>query len=217
MASLRSIERKAYFSFHSDGLWELALGLIIFAGVFRGLLPDLGVSIPVAQIMSIAVALSGALIVGIGKKRITIPRLGFVQFGHDRKKRQRWLYGIIFLLIVITWMIWMLAASGAEDSVAEFNSTNLIMSGVVTLLILFAFGAMAFLLDYRRFYFYAFLVAIREPLFVYLKYYTSWKGVYFITDGIPALILLIIGAITLMAFLRKYPKRGRGAEYEQDD
>lgn len=211
-ASLQSIEKRAYISFHSDGLWEMAFGMMILAGVFRGMIPDLGAPVIVAQLVSIAVALSGALIVAWGKKRITIPRIGYVRFGKERKRKLRGLYAVIILGVAASIVIWVLAVRGPQDDAMGGSAPTYLMPGVITMLLLTVFAAMAYFLDYPRFYAYAVLIASREPVLVYLTDQTELKAVYLLTDGIPALVLLIIGSITLRNFMKRYPLRDQEVE-----
>ena len=77
-------------------------------------------------------------------------------------------------------------------------------SAIVTLNILVAFCLIAFLLRNRRMYVVGVLFAISEPVAFYLSNY--WGTVYngLIAYGIPAIMVIAMGSITLRRFIRKY-------------
>jgi hypothetical protein len=78
--SLREIEKKAYMSYHQDGLLDIVIGLYALAfgiGIFVDRILEFGF----ASIMP-AIMISIVLPIWIqAKKKITMPRIGFVKFG----------------------------------------------------------------------------------------------------------------------------------------
>ena len=79
--NLKEIERKAYMSYHQDGLLDIFAGLYVLGfglGIFVDLILDFGMG----MILMPAVFVSLALPLWIAaKRRITMPRIGFVNFG----------------------------------------------------------------------------------------------------------------------------------------
>jgi hypothetical protein len=78
--TLREIEKKAYMSYHQDGLLDIVIGLYALAfgiGIFVDKILEFGF----AAIMP-AIMISIVLPIWIqSKKKITMPRIGFVKFG----------------------------------------------------------------------------------------------------------------------------------------
>ena len=78
--TLREIERKAYMSYHQDGLLDMVIGLYALS---------FGLGIFVDKILEFSfVAIMPAIMISIvlpiwihAKKKITMPRIGFVKFG----------------------------------------------------------------------------------------------------------------------------------------
>lgn len=205
---LKEIEKKAFRSFHRDGFWEIFFGMLMFAGVVRDTLPEMGAKILFSQIVSIALTLTGPLVYVLGKKLITVPRLGYVRFGPARKRRLRWLHIFILATIILTVLILIFISKGNQNNLGSALPHHFLSSIIITLLILLAISFIAYFLDYPRLYFVAVLVAAHEPAYFYLKHYTDVTQIHLFTYGIPALILLFVGVITFVGFLRKYPKQG---------
>ena len=79
---------------------------------------------------------------------------------------------------------------------------------MIMMMIFIVISLIAYFLDYPRLYFVAVLVAAHEPAYFYLRHYTDVTQIHLFTYGIPALVLLFMGVITFVGFLRKYPKQG---------
>jgi hypothetical protein len=78
--TLREIERKAYMSYHQDGLLDMVIGLYALS-FGLGIFVDKILEFSFAAIMS-AITISIVLPIWIhAKKKITMPRIGFVKFG----------------------------------------------------------------------------------------------------------------------------------------
>jgi hypothetical protein len=78
--TLRKIERKAYMSYHQDGLLDMVIGLYALS-FGLGIFVDKILEFSFAAIMS-AITISIVLPIWIhAKKKITMPRIGFVKFG----------------------------------------------------------------------------------------------------------------------------------------
>jgi uncharacterized integral membrane protein len=78
--TLREIEKKAYMSYHQDGLLDIVIGLYALAfGI--GIIIDRLFDLSFAAIMP-AILISIVLPIWIqAKRKITMPRIGFVKFG----------------------------------------------------------------------------------------------------------------------------------------
>jgi len=78
--TLREIEKKAYMSYHQDGLLDIVIGLYALA-FGLGIVVDRILDFSFAAIMP-AILISIVLPIWIqAKRKITMPRIGFVKFG----------------------------------------------------------------------------------------------------------------------------------------
>ncbi|MCK4941573.1 hypothetical protein KAS45_05725, partial [candidate division WOR-3 bacterium] len=67
------------------------------------------------------------------------------------------------------------------------------------------FSLAAYFLRFHRLYLIGVMFAVGVPLDIVLREITQ-RDLSFVAFGIPALVILIMGAIVLARFLRKYPK-----------
>jgi len=78
--NLREIEKKAYMSYHQDGLLDIFVGVCIL-GFGLGIWADITLEFGFGSIMP-AILVATMLPIWIAAKRkITVPRIGFVNFG----------------------------------------------------------------------------------------------------------------------------------------
>ena len=116
---LKQIERKAFRSTYQDGLWDMYLGLIVICMAFFIARPEQGYS-PWNIFFMLASFLVSYSLFWVGKKFITLPRMGQVVFGPARKMKKITLAVIlgvvilfqvaIVLISVVGWLnqVWMM-------------------------------------------------------------------------------------------------------------
>lgn len=209
--NLTDIEKKAYRSTFQDGIWDIFLGLILLILAVIALLSNRGT--PEGQQMTVLIVLQAvALAVFIGgKKCITVPRMGFVKFGPQRKakiKKSR----IVLLASVVAGMVVFLVALLAmrSSSAGPSRLMNFMpLAWVVNAIIVFSL--LAYYLDCPRLYAYGVLFALPVPFDMAIK---KFAGVNLspVTFAVPATFMLAIGAVLLVRFLRKYPRSAEEAD-----
>jgi len=101
--SLREIERKAWTSYFEDGLWDVFFGALFLIGGIRSLTDNVWYTL---------LLLVPVLMLPIGKKLITIPRLGHVKFGPARKLRQSKAIAVLVISVLATLALLLLPHSG---------------------------------------------------------------------------------------------------------
>jgi hypothetical protein len=105
LMDLKALEKKAYRSTFQDGLWDLYLaGLMVclgILGVLQGMRDDTWIWL-LGYLVLIGVVV-GLFI--LGKKYITVPRLGKVKFGAKRKRRKMILTGILSLAVLLNLLL----------------------------------------------------------------------------------------------------------------
>jgi hypothetical protein len=202
--SLKELEKRAYASNFEDGLWDIFLGIVLFAMFSELLFSAIGMSwgyiipepmgnLTVSQVVLTALAL---LVFLAGKRLVTIPRIGVARFG-PRRKARLWKIGIVFVITAIVGLLFALEivpSMGLPLPLAAW----IIVSGL-------GFGLAAFLLDFNRLYFYAVLFAASPVSFVLLKQ-AGFPLVGLSVVAISAAIMIAVGIILLLRFLKKYPR-----------
>jgi hypothetical protein len=203
--NLKELEKKAYKSTFQDGLWDIFLGVIFLGFSLTVLEFDSEFELVFKYFLIVAPCNLGAvLILILGKRYITIPRLGYVEFGPKRQKAKERLKYFIIMNITAFALVIVLPLSGILGDLPIGNySTALIIGFVVIWLPL---SVLAFILKFSRLYIYAimggisfflteiFFPLVGEPLDTILSF------------GIIGGIIFIIGIIFLIKFIKKYPK-----------
>lgn len=189
--NLEKIERKAYLSYHQDGLWDIFLG-IFFLGM--GILMFFNT----IYLMGGLVAL---LIVAIPiKKSFNSSRLGYVKFAPKRQtqeKMSRAKLTIILTFTAILGLVNFMAFSGNADWQIWIKNLGIIPFGFVLSLVL---GAVGLFFEIKRFILYAGLIL---AVFIAGHLTNTYPPTYFI---LPGIVFLIVGLIMLIKFLHKYPR-----------
>ena len=199
---LKELERKAYRTTFQDGLLDIALGLFLIGSAVAGFFQD---NKPIRLIITVLIVMVPLTVYFLGKKKITVPRIGIVKFGAERKARKKKVAVIILLAVILSSILALMAMT---NSMPFFLVELLKGYGSAT-----AFGLLAFTMflfggyynDVPRLYFYGFLFG--GSLFLSECYYNRvgivvHSSVWF---GISGLIMLVTGISLLTKFIRDYP------------
>jgi hypothetical protein len=182
---LKQIERKAWTSYFQDGLWDIALGVYMLTPAIRTFTDNVWFTL---------LFLAAPVILIIGKRFITVPRIGRVKFGPARKARQRNVriaFGVSFLVLNTVLLLVLVVLAPPE---AWIRATVL---GICLVLLL---GLVAYLLDVARLYVY---FAVLAAGFVLWELSGDPAGP--ICLAISGGIVLTIGLALFLRFLHKYP------------
>jgi len=196
--NLKEIQRKAYTSYHQDGLIDIFASVYITvfaAGILMDFLWD----------FSFGVILPGIILVLIiplwvaAKRKITVPRIGYVNFGAKGSAK---LTGILIGLTVLGiafLFIFAMVQAGSASLVNFIVENGMIITGIAGLMVCFLFG---YAMGLRRMYVYGMLALA----FFAIGYFT---GVFFAYIILALGITVAISGINLLVnFVRKYPLRG---------
>jgi hypothetical protein len=190
---LKKMEKKSWKTFYAqDGLYDIFFGIMVLVGGLRTLtdIPWLTLGI-----------LVGVLVIPLGKKYITTPRIGRVKFGRERMGKMMIVTAGIGIAVVITSLILFL-------TVYSGNYPRILASFLIVALIVSVFSLMAYYLDHFRLFFYGIFIAAHE--FIWVLYGRTTATYYNLFLGI---VLLFIGFLVLIKFLNKYPKPKEEADY----
>ena len=198
-SDLKALEKGAWTSYFQDGLWEIVIGTILLIGVLSSALDLYGVedTTRITIYVPLMVALPPLILV-LGKRYITVPRLGVAKFGRHREVNGIKMMLAIAATVVITLVIWGL---GAIFQGGLRGPAGMLL---VTFIVLAIFCLIGYYLDYRGFYLIAALVALPIPLTWLLEQRVAFDYFDVAANGIPAAILLAIGLAALVRFMRRY-------------
>lgn len=206
---LKELERRAYRSFFGDGIWDLSLGILLFALAVGVAISRVGITwgyiIPDLHVITLSLYVVSTALLVVGKKYITVPRMGRVRFGPARRRRlsssalillgSALLGAILFLLV---------GGEGIPESWRRAVPSGLLVFAVNALVV---FGLLAYFLDFRRLYGYAVLWALSFPASEAVAAHTalSRASAFLLTVGGFSAVMLVTGMVLLIRFLRDYP------------
>ena len=189
---MKEIERQAYMSYSEDGLVDIAVGFVIMAWGLMLLMEPTGL-----------IALLGPLGMGIwylGKRFITIPRIGTIEPSPKMERRLRNL--TIFLLLLGLMALAGILISRMVGS--AFTSDHSL--GILGLVIAAGVAVLAYLLNASRLYVYAVILFVAfaggEILAGTITTFDAFAFSVIIAGG----VILLSGIGVLLRFIRKYPR-----------
>ena len=202
---LEELERKVYRSYFQDGLWDFFMGWLILG---MGL-SSFATEMDVPEIINIFVMLimwnmAAIVILGVGKKRITLPRLGIVKFGPKRQADKKKLYIFLWIMVGVNLIVLMMSSAGFLPA---FPFQGLILPLILGLAFISTpFFIIAYYIDFNRLYYYGlimgfslFLIDIIYPLFGS----PVDAIIIYCSMGSP---IVIFGIVLFVRFIKKYPK-----------
>ena len=203
---LKQLERNAFRSTFQDGLLDIFLGLALLLFAVTPLLTDLGLG----DFWSSVVMGCGWLVAWLGlllaKRRVTVPRVGRVKPGPERRARHSRVVAVstvvLFAGVLAGFAVYLLPQPDARllDWLAPL---------LLALLAFGMFGLGAHLLDLPRLYGYGVLAGLAAPVGELLYRHAGarhhgWP----ITFGIAGGAIVIAGVVMLVRFLRAYSVMG---------
>lgn len=191
--NLKELELKAWTSYFQDGLWDIFMGLLMLTMGIRGLTDNVWFTLGVGAAVLVSL---------VGKKFITVPRIGRVKFGPARKAKQRKLMAVVGIAVLATLILLLTTLLGLDTPQA-------VVAPILVICIALVFGLMAYYMDFGRLYAYGLLFAISMALWE-----TFEEPIGPIAFSVSGGIALLIGLVVLIRFLRKYPKTAEGPPLE---
>jgi MFS family permease len=184
--NLKEIERKSWTSYFQDGFWDIFMGLLML-GTGLNILFD-------ETVWYIAIFALALLILIVGRRLITFPRVGRVKFGPERRIKQQRVFIVLGISLIVGLAVSFTPLSGVEPS-------KIIMASVVGVWVTLIFSLVAYFMDFRRLYAYGLLFAISMALAIALD--DLIPTILFLVSGA---IALLVGLVVLISLMRKYPK-----------
>jgi len=198
--NLKEIERKAYMSYHQDGLLDIVIAVYILGfslGIWLDMTWEFGIGLTLPAVL-IAIVLPVWI---AAKRKITLPRIGYVNFGIRGTNK---LFAIFLGLMVAglgAFFAFTLAVSqgGSREWLDIIFQNGLLVLGIGSLAVCLLFG---YSMGLKRLYAYG----VISLTVLVIGHFT---GIFF------AYILLALGSIVmgtgvtlLINFVKKYPLKG---------
>ena len=186
---LEALERRVYRDYHQDGIWDLFLGSYFLV---EGLLFLYSSSSYAGIYAGIAIIVAYQL-----KQRVTVPRIGLVNFSPKRLRRERRGLGALASALVVIFCVGVggyYIAWNLGDGFANFDARFLLGLVFVPVLMLVAWQY-----GISRYYLHA---AIIVAIFTAAKLLAVDMPLAFVLTGT---VITICGATLLVRFVKKYP------------
>jgi len=195
--SLKAIEKRTYISYHQDGLIDIFVGVYVLLfglGIFLRTLEDFSTWFVIPAIFP-------AVMVPIwvsAKKRITMPRIGYVKFGGRGANKLM----AVFIGLLVAGLGAFMVFSFASSQGWALTVRNLIASNGMMIIGIAAFALsslFAYTMGLNRLYAYGLLALV---LFLAGRFIAFPFEYILLTIG---LAVIMNGFVLLIGFIRKYP------------
>lgn len=188
---LKGMERRAFNSYLQDGLWDIFIGFLLLG---------FGLRIYTDNVLFTLLIFLGVAIMIVGRRYITVPRLGVARFGMQRRRKQSFLIATIALAVIFSMLIWIVSDLYLE-------SVTTVMDIAFSLLVVIVFAMISFFLGSIRIFVYGLILAS----VMYLVGVVDGQMASILAIGIGTMVLAA-GVGMLILFIRKYPVPKENAE-----
>jgi hypothetical protein len=176
--NLKEIERKAFRATYQDGLLDINMGGIVACMAYMQTLTDSEETPILGMVVFVAGMIASSLIFWLGKKFITLPRMGQATFGAERRRRSRALaiiLGIIVALqamvVIFSVVVW--ANPELQSRLAflqgERRAMDLLVASIGAMFVGPSVALIAYFSDFLRGYYIALLMAVGVFLMIFLN------------------------------------------------
>lgn len=189
---LKKVETKLYFTYHEDGLWDIFLGLFF---ITMGLLFYFDIESFLAIIPACLIVPFMAV-----KKSFALSRLGYVVYSDESQTREKNKYLLMVILglfgLYFGVMIFLTASGGR----VIYDFLNSLPVNPIAIFIAIVVMTVTAIYGVWRFTIYSLLIIV---IFFIGDRFNNQIVAPSIVTGI---IILAIGAVIIVRFIRKYPK-----------
>lgn len=212
--NLKEIERKAFRSTYQDGLWDMLWGAIVMAMAISLHRPEDGYG-PANIILAMVVPVVAGGLFWLGKKLITLPRMGQVRFGPARKRKGRTLAVILGLVVLVQAGIVGLTAVGwlnpqvaaqINGFLADHSLERLAVAALGSLFVGPAMILIAYFSDFPRGYYVAIMMSLAVFVMILLN-----RPIYALIIGG---LIVLPGLVLFVRFLKRYPLSQESVSHE---
>jgi hypothetical protein len=206
--NLKELERLAFRRTFQDGLYDIYLGGLFasFAAFGLKVFPGSNTATLTTLLYYLLGAVLSGLIFWLGKKFITLPRIGLVKFGPARQKRKRDLLialavivavQAVFVLLQFTNLLSPSAREWLASILGKTDNSNLLVAVVAVLFVAPGMLLIAYKIDNPLGYYHAVVMAMAVFLMIRLD-----QALWMVLGGI---VIMIPGLVQFIRFLQRYP------------
>ncbi|MEA1886955.1 MAG: hypothetical protein U9N72_07085 [Bacteroidota bacterium] len=196
----KTLESKTYRILYRDGIFDLAMGSMLIIYSINMYLHINNIDTPfIIRILLVPIVLVLAMV----KIFITQKRIGYVKFRRSRNRKRLMSFIIATAALVLTTIIYILAASGKIESEQKNTWLSLLIEFVFLLSVFFL---MAYFTDYYKFYIIGLAMGFGGPVSKYLEPYPGTRYFGLAVVFTVGSFLLASGIIMLITFLNQFPK-----------
>lgn len=189
--NMKKLEQNTAAVIFQTGIVDIALGLICSVSALAMIFDDMSYYIDILFVVPVAFII-------LATRYIAAPRMGTVKLARKRIRRNLWFSVTVTIFLVI--MV-ILTITGNGHNNKELINGRWIVTGIIFFICI----AIAYFLNFKRMFFYAFLYTGAFNLSEEIR-----ENPGIISDGAYAylavsIMLVIIGCAYLIRFLKKYP------------
>lgn len=188
---LGKIERKAFSSYLQDGFWDIFVGFLLLG---------FGLRIYTDNVLFTLLLFVGVGILIVGRRYITIPRLGMARFGAQRQRRYIFLLMAILASVLFTVALWILSTMDL------LPSTNIVDIGI-SLIVAVIFSMVAYYMGTVRIFIYGLILA--SIIYIVGNIEDELASLISIAFGA---VILIVGVVLMVIFIKRYPLKKENAD-----
>lgn len=203
LTDLESLEKQAFRRFYEDGLFDIFLGVMLATMAVGAIAIDATGNEFTGMLIMVVVAIAIVVTLMVVRRRLLAARLGEFTPGPARRRRISVVRLALLGSVVLGLLLFAVVAMGD----VSITSLEVIMPAVWFVNAVVVLGAMAYLLDVPRFYFYGFLFGTVMPVMIWPDVLWDYRIPPIVAMGVPALVAIVIGAVKLNSFLKNYPAR----------
>jgi hypothetical protein len=198
---------------YEDGLWDILLGLIFLAlsvyPITRRLLgPEVNLGL---FLVVLAVLVVGLTLV---RRIVSAPRIGVVRMRRTRQKAALTVVLLVIVLATFGLVLATLLSPGWMPSVPSSGLPqwvdDLKVDIALTVVVIAVFSVMAYMFSVSRVYLYGWLIGLGNLASTALMLYAGFS--FNLPLAVASGIIILIGVVLLVRFVRKYPLAEAEAE-----
>lgn len=204
--NLKEIEKKAFRATYQDGLLDINMGGIVACMAYMQTLTDSEETPILGMVVFVAGMIASSLIFWLGKKYITLPRMGQATFGTERRRRSRTLAVILGTIVALQAAVVIFSAvvwSNPELQPrlafleGEHRAMDLLVASIGAMFVGPSVALIAYFSDFLRGYYISLLMAVGVFLMIFLN-----QPVYLM---VCAALIILPGVALFVRFLLTHP------------
>jgi hypothetical protein len=196
---LKSIEKKSYQINFQDGIYDIMFGILLIAFAVAPIIREI---IGLAYIIVLIVP--APLFFILAKRYISLPRTGIAKYAEHRKKKLRLMLIISLITFPISIILLILTFLGPfQTLIGDLLGGYAVPIGA-GLFAIFICGLTAYLVEFSHLFIYGLIIGLGIIFAEFSETLIQSPYNNTLTFGIPGILVIMLGILTLSQFLKKY-------------